>query len=114
MATKLTVKEVGLPSFVRKKHDLDKLSKKLAKEVEAAVDALINILETTKDEKVRLAAAKSLIEYNIDVSDKINKDEMQRLIAEVRLNPTGAAGRLEADSSGISRAVINFNEIQDV
>lgn len=106
------VKEVKR-TFLRKKNDLDKLLKLLTKEQEAAVKVIADIMHDTKDMKEKKDCAEIILRLKISVSESISKDEIQRLIAEVRLDPSNGAKQLEADDMP-SRPILDFNTIQEV
>lgn len=73
-----------IPSFLDDKLDLKALAKKITGATGDAVDALVKLLES-KDERVRLQAATKLVEFQVQVAKEISADQMQRLIAEIKL-----------------------------
>ena len=99
-----------VPSFLNGGIDLKRLLKDVAKQSKTAVEALVGLLGS-KDEKTRLAAAKALLELQVTVAKEINADEVNRLIAEVKL--TGASKALipvEEDD----RPLVDFTTIREV
>lgn len=73
--------------FVKKKHELSDLLKQLDAVTPEAVDLLVETMQNVKVEtKVRVACADKLLDYKIKVSEAINKDELNRQIAEIKAN----------------------------
>ena len=111
MAEYVKVREVKLPSFIKKKHELDKLHKLVGRETEAAVKVLADAMnDPDEDKSVRRSCAKTLIELKVAIAESINRDSMQRLIAEIKIAPNGAKN-LEADDS---RPVLDFHTIKEI
>lgn len=71
--------------FVRKKHELTDLAKRLDT---VSIEAVDLIAETMADvnvpKKERLRCAETLIDLKIRITDQINKDELTRQIAEIK------------------------------
>lgn len=105
--------QVDVPSFLDDKLDLKKLARDISKQTSAAVDVLVKLLES-KDEKIRLTAATKLVELHIQVQKEISADQMQRLIAEIKLVRGGAKKLVEADVPGGSRPVVDFSTIRKI
>lgn len=76
---------VEVQSFLSSSIDLKRLLRDVSRQSRGAVDALVGLL-SSQDEKVRLAAAKTLLELNVNVASAINEDALKRLIAETKLN----------------------------
>lgn len=76
------------PSFLDQSVDLKKLLRAVSRESAKAIDVLVKLLES-KDEKTRLTAATRLLEFQVTVADKISADQIQRLIAQIKLNGPG-------------------------
>ena len=89
----------------RQKHENAALLKLLSKESADAVDTLNKLLKS-EDDKVKLGAAKAIIELQRDLANDINTDDLQRLIANVKYN---GPGELEEDDT----PQINFTDIID-
>ena len=99
MTDKIKTKEVNIPSFIRKRHELDKLFKALQELSPKAIELLEGILEDVElPIKIRFEAAQTLLNKQIDTAKQINADEMQRLIAEYKFNRDG--GRLKGIGNG--------------
>lgn len=97
-------------SFLTTGIDLKRLLKDVAKTSKDAVQALVTLL-ASKDEKIVLTAAKALLELHVNVADKINADQLQRLIAEVKLNPSGTRKLTAVDDD---RPLVDFSTIREV
>ncbi len=110
--TKLIVKEVEAPSFIKKKHDLDGIVKKLKREVEDALEILILDMRDA-DGKTNAAAAKTILDYYIKATEIRSKDEIMRLVAEHKIKGAGGARQLEIDE-GYTRPIVDFTQIRDV
>jgi HEAT repeat protein len=101
-------------SFLKDELQLKKLSKELSKATKEAIEVLVKLLEST-DEKVRMQAATKLLEFDIDVKKALSTDQMQRLIAEIKLNG-GGTKKLELDdeSGGKQKVVVDFSNIRSI
>jgi hypothetical protein len=99
------------PSFVLDSIDLKQLQSNLKRVSKAAVDVLIKCLES-EDEKMRMQAAKMLLEFQITVAKEISADQMSRLIAEVKLsrNPQGRI----AEGDKPQAPLVDFDNIREV
>lgn len=80
-----------LPSFLEDKIDLRRLVREISRASGPAVDALVKLLESP-DDRVRLQAATKLVEFQVQVAKEISSDQMQRLIAEIKLVRDGGQG----------------------
>lgn len=107
-----------LPSFLDDKIDLKKLARDIAKGTSKAVEVLISLLESDKtDEKIKLQAASKLIEFQIQISKEISADQMQRLIAEIKLVRQPKQRLIDAPDGGDGkplRPVVDFHTIREV
>jgi hypothetical protein len=73
--------------FVKKKHELADLAKQLGKITPAAIELMASKMEDDDVPlKERLKLAESIVDLKIRITDQINKDELNRLIAEIRAN----------------------------
>lgn len=105
-----------LPSFLDDRVDLKRLARDIGRNSSKAVDVLVTLLGST-DEKVRLEAAKKLIEFQVAVAKEISADQMQRLIAEIKLVrqpkqkliPAGEGGD---DGEKQNKPVVDFHTIR--
>lgn len=76
-----------------------------------AIDALVGLLTST-DQKIKLAAAKALLEIHVEVASKISDDNLRRLIAQSRENPNKKLLGNEEDED--SRPLVDFSTIRKV
>ena len=88
----------------RNPHNLTKLLRSLTKESESAIETLVELLKS-EDERIRLMAAKELIAMQVAVSSEIDRDQIQRLIANARM---GGSKPLGVDGAYPS---VNFEDI---
>lgn len=104
------------PSFLDDEVQLKKLAKELSKASKEAIEVLLALLSST-DEKVRMTAAMKLIEFDIDVKKAISQDQMQRLIAEIKLNRQAGIKQLTAEEEEEQKKVkpiVDFTTIRAV
>lgn len=104
------------PSFLQSEIQLKTLLRQITGASKQAIKVLLECLKSN-DEKVRLQAATKILEYQVQVADKVNQDQLQRLIAEIKFN-RGPQGKLvpleDGDKPARVRPVVDFNKIQDV
>jgi HEAT repeat protein len=106
--------EPDLPTFLDDKIDLKKLAREIVKASSAAVDVLVKLLEST-DERVRLQAATKLVEFQVQVAKEISADQMQRLIAEIKLVRAPQQKLVDANNpSKPNRPMVDFSTIREV
>ena len=102
------------PTFLDDEVQLKKLAKQLATASKEAIDVLLELLKS-KDERVRMQAAMKLIEFDIDVKKAISQDQIQRLIAEIKLNRGGGLQQLQAgEEQSKKRPIVDFSTIRSV
>lgn len=112
--TTVMVAQSDTPSFLEDSVDLKKLLKALTKESAKAIGVLVKLLESA-DEKTRERAAVKLLELQVTVAEKISADQMQRLIAQVKLTrPTGTLVPLGGEGQGKQRPLVDFSNIQEI
>lgn len=99
------------PSFLKQSIDLKRLLKDVSRQSKPAVDALVGLL-SSKDEKVRLAAAKSLLDLQVSVAKEVNQDQIQRLIAEFKLNSANGKSLVPLEED--DRPMVDFTTIREV
>ena len=92
----------------RQSHDLNKLLKSITKESDNAVEIIVACMKST-EEKMRFNAATKLLDLQVEVAEHINRDQMQRLIANARFK-----GPPELAVEDDDTPQIDFNEIQEV
>ena len=104
-------------SFIRNTpHDLMKLLRSLNKESQNAVNTLVELL-TCHDPKVKLGAAEKLLTMQKDVAESINKDNLQRMIAQLRLNPNTDPEEMKAiseEEDAPKMPMVDFTTVQFV
>lgn len=100
---------VEVQSFLSGGVDLKRLLRDVAKQSKPAVEALVELLKS-QDERIKLTAAKALLELNVNVASTINDDQLKRLIAETKLGQ-GTKQLLDVDAG---YPVVNFSQIQEV
>lgn len=102
-------------SFTNGGLDLKKLLRDISKHSKAAIDKIVALM-ASKDEKVALAAAKTLLEMQTTVAKDMNTDQLQRLIAQVKLKP-GSKTLVpvgQEDDEENDRPVVDFTTIRQV
>ena len=113
-ATVVTTKE---QSFLDDKLKLDKLLRELSKASKKAVDALESAL-SSPDEKIRVAAADKLLAFYVATAKEVNNDQIQRLIAELKLNGGRGKRLVELPNgdapAGSKRPLVDFTTIREV
>jgi len=109
------IKTVEKPLFVKGKHELQALLKKIQRGSAEAVDMLIETMNNTEVEvKTRVACAQSLIEYEVKITDQINKDQLTRQVAEVRAKGLiGNGSTVDGEDKPLPPRV-DFTQIQEV
>jgi hypothetical protein len=103
-----------LPSFLDDKIDLKRLAREISKTTSAAVEALMKLLES-KDERVRLQAATKLVDLQVQVAKEISADQMQRLIAEIKLVRAPQQKLIPVEGDGKpKRPMVDFSTIRQI
>lgn len=107
-----------LPSFLDNKVDLKRLAREIGRASGRALEVLMALLNST-DERVRLEAAKKLIEFQVSVAKEISNDQMQRLIAEIKLvrqpkQKLIPAGEGEGGEAQTNKPVVDFHTIRTI
>lgn len=101
-------------SFLADEVQLKQMGKSLSKASKTAIDVLVQMLDS-QDEKTRMTAAIKLVEFDIDVKKAISADQMQRLIAEVKLNGSGGSKTLEIEEAERKkRPIVDFSNIRAI
>jgi len=100
------------PSFLADSVDLKATARLLKAASKPAVDALLACLESS-DERIKLSAASKLLEYGVDVAKAVSQDQLQRLVAEIKLkhNPTN---RLIEDNKPTNTVLVDFSTIREI
>lgn len=112
-STVLVIETVeAIPSFLTETVDLKRIAKDLGKASSKAVEILLKMLES-KDERVQLQAATKLLEFHVSVAKEISSDQLQRLIAEIKI-ARPANGKQLVDASGPKKPVVDFTTIRTI
>lgn len=103
-----------IPSFLDDKVNLKKLAQTISTASSKAVAVLLTLLDS-KDERVRLQAATKLVEFQIQVAKEISSDQMQRLIAEIKLvrAPTKKLVGVD-DPDSPRKPIVDFSTIRQI
>lgn len=96
-------------SFTQDEIKLKKLLKALDKASVEAVEVLLKCMHS-QDEKIRLTAATKLLDFHIDVTEKINADKIQRMVAEIKLVKSTNGSLVPIDES--KRPVVDFTTVR--
>lgn len=91
MSDIINSKKLPKLSFIKKKHPLGGLKSQVERHSKEAIELIIKTMnDPTQDVKYRVSLAKQLLELQIELTDTISKDNMARLIAEIKLNRGGS------------------------
>ena len=90
---------VDMPVFIKPRHELATLLKKIQVGSAQGVELLITTLQRPESEvtlKLKLQCAEALIDLEVKITDQISKDQLTRQIAEIKKNglvtPLGQEG----------------------
>lgn len=103
-------------NFLDSPVDLKKLLRAVSKESAKAIDVLVKLLES-KDEKTRLTAATKLLDFQVQVADKISTDQMNRLIAQVKMRAMGGPQKLvplEDGGDKPQKPLVDFGTVREI
>lgn len=103
------------PSFLKEHVDLKPVLRLLKSASKTAIDTLLKCLES-KDERIRLSAASKLIDLHVSVAKEISHDQMQRLIAEIKVASGGSTKKL-VDAKGGDKEqgpIVDFTTIRQI
>ena len=103
--------QIKKSTFLDTEIDLKKLDKELSKVSKDAVDVLTEMLKHT-DVRIRMQAATKLLELGLEVKKTISSDQIQRVIAEIKLG--GGSKTLEIEDAAKKRPIVNFSEIRSI
>ena len=99
------------PSFIRRKHELTDLERKLSKAAPGAVDRIISLMDKEgQTDKMQLECAKLILSYEIETAKAINQDQLTRQIAEIKVN--GKNSKELTDESD-EKAYVDFDTIEE-
>lgn len=99
-------------SFLTDEVQLKALAKSLSKLNKETLNVLEDLLKS-KDERVRMQVAFKLLDLEVEVKKAISHDQMQRLIAEIKLNNGSTTKQLTAEQEN-KRPLVDFSTIQQI
>ena len=99
-------------SFLIDGVDLKKLQREVRKQSKSAIDALVSLLEESKDENIKFRAASKLLDLEVEIAKTISQDSMQRLIAEIKL--VRGPKKLIDLGDDKSRPLVDFTNIRSI
>jgi plasmid stability protein len=106
--------QVKKHSFLDDEVQLKKLSRELSKASKDAIDVLVEMLQS-EDKRMKMQAAIKLLELDVEVKKTISQDQLQRLIAEVKLSGTGSKTlEIEDGSERKNRPIVDFSNIRSI
>jgi HEAT repeat protein len=102
-------------SFLSDELQLKALAKALSKLNKETINVLEDLLKS-KDERVRMQVAFKLLDLEVDVKKVISQDQMQRLIAEIKLNQASTTKQLtaEQEDKNKNRPIVDFTTIRTI
>lgn len=98
-------------TFLDDEIQLKALSRELGKASKDAVAVLVKMLNSP-DTRLQMQAAIKLLEFDIDVKRSISTDQIQRIIAEIKVG--GGTKTLELEDAGSKKPIVNFSEIRSI
>lgn len=102
------LKETPLTFRRRQKHPLKALLALTSKEVHETVERLVK-LASSENEKIALAANSKIMDIHMDATNAIEKDDITRTLAEIKLNGPKQLEMVDEDDT----PTICFDEIQE-
>ena len=105
--------QVKKPSFLDDEVQLKKLSRHLSRSSSDAVDVLVKLLENA-DDKIKMQAAVKLLEFDLETKKSIAADQLQRMIADIKIGNSGRSKELELEDDRRSRPVVDFTSIREL
>ena len=103
--------QVKKRTFLEDEIQLKVLSRELGRASKDAVAVLVKALES-KDQRIQMQAAVKLIEFDVEVKRAISSDQIQRVIAEIKVG--GGSKTLELEDGNKKKPIVNFNEIRSI
>ena len=103
--------QVKKNTFLDEEVQLKALSRELGKASKDAVAVLVKMLQSP-DARLQMQAAVKLLEFDIDVKKSMSSDQIQRVIAEIKLG--GGSKTLEIEDAAKKRPIVNFSEIRSI
>lgn len=100
-------------TFMDDEIQLKKLSRELSKSSKEAIDVLVEMLQGD-DKRLKMQAAIKLLEFEVSVKQAISSDQMQRLVAEIKLSGGSGSKTLELEDSVRNRPVVDFANIRSI
>lgn len=103
------LKETPLTFRRKNKHPLKDLLKLTGKEVQETVERLVK-LASSSNEKIALAANSKIMDIHMDATNAIEKDDITRTLAEIKLNGPKQLEMVDEDDTPL----VDFTVVQDV
>ncbi len=98
-------------SFLDGAIDLKPLQRTIKRHTQAAIDAMVNVIESTKDEQLKARTSAKLVELYVQIAKEINDDQLKRLVAEIKMNQ---ASQMLLPSDQANRPLVDFGTIAEV
>ena len=98
-------------TFLDDEIQLKALSRELGKASKDAVAVLVKMLNSP-DTRLQMQAAIKLLEFDIDVKRSISTDQIQRIIAEIKVG--GGTKTLELEDAGKKKPMVDFATIRSI
>lgn len=99
-------------TFLDEEIQLKALSRELGKASKDAVAVLVEMLKS-QDVRIKMQAAVKLLEFDIDVKKSVSNDQIQRVIAEIKMNGSGSK-TLELEDDVKKRPMVDFSTIRSI
>lgn len=112
--TVVVVPDENAGTFIKRNHELQGLLNDLNSASPEALRVIKEIMNNKKsDDKLRLACADKILNFQVSVAGQINSETVQRQVAEIKFNrgpmPLGGEAR-DVDNT----PVIDFNTIRTI
>lgn len=104
--------QVKKRTFLDDEVQLKALSRELGKASKDAVAVLVKMLQSP-DVRLQMQAAVKLLEFDIDVKKSVSSDQIQRVIAEIKMNGPGTK-TLELEDGGKKKPMVDFATIRSI
>jgi hypothetical protein len=101
------LKETELTFRRKQTHPLKSLLKLTTKEVQDTIERLV-ALASSENEKIALAANSKIMDIHMDATNAIEKDDITRTLAEIKLN-----GPKQLEIEEDDTPLVDFTEIRE-
>lgn len=98
-------------TFLDDEIQLKALSRELGKASKDAVAVLVKMLNSP-DTRLQMQAAIKLLEFDIEVKKSVASDQIQRIIAEIKVG--GGTKTLELEDAGNKKPIVDFATIRSI